>query len=130
MKWYQASTSKRILDSVTENSAESFKDQVAKIQKICILIHQKGSIKSQAEIRHMRLRMEEEASKAAVAREEASEQSRKCGESLARLEALGQQLASILRENTNAWVHKDEGELSKHHDPGKRKPNKAINTLL
>ena len=125
MKWYQACSSRRILNSLIENSSDSFKDQVSKIKEICNLIYRKGNIKSQAELRDTRLRFEDEAAKAAIAREEdaiareeAREEARKQRISVAKMTAFGQQMEGILRENTLALYHKDEDNAVKHRSSG------------
>lgn len=129
IRWYQACTSKRILNSLTEDFSDNFKAQVSKIKEMCNLICRKGTIKSQAELRELRVFVEEKAARDVLAREEAREAERKIGISMAHMEVFGQQIVSTLRENTQAWLHKDEGEIPEHASSGQCRPNRASNPL-
>ena len=129
IRWYQACTSKRIFNSLTEDLSENFGAQVSKIKEMCNMICRKGTIKSQAELREVRIFVEEKAAKDVLAREEAREAERKIGISMAHMEAFGQQIVSTLRENTQAWLHKDEGNPPEHASLGQCRPIRA-STLL
>ena len=134
MKWYQACTSRRIFDSLTEDSSDILKDQVVRIQHLCNRLIQKGEVKSHAEVRVMRLRQEDVAEKAAVAaekaaamaafaREEIREEMRKQGPSNAQLEqfaeTLGKRLVSGLQATLQAWLHSNDDKILKNPSRGK-----------
>ena len=132
MKWYQASSARRILDSLTENSSDSFKIQISKIKEICNWICRRGLIKSQAETRDIRKELEatkelieKEAAKDALAREEAREANRRQAMTTTKWTAIGQQLVEDLREHTREWLHKDENKAQDDKSSSNAFPTKC-----
>ena len=124
MKWYQECTSRRIFNSLTEDFSDNLRDQVTKIEKLCNLICRRSAVKSKAEVRQIRLLLEESEEEAAqralatLARKELREEQRKNGILLEHMEAFGQQVATNLKANTQAWLHKDDGHPLEHSSLG------------
>ena len=130
MKWYQDCTSRRIFNSLTEDFSDNLQDQVTMIEKLCDLICRRSAVKSKAEVRQVRLLLEEEAAQRALVTEELREERRKTVITLARMEAFGDQLVSNLQENTQAWLHRHDGYFLEHSPSGKHandKSNRASN---
>ncbi|KAL8775354.1 MAG: hypothetical protein Q9209_000362 [Squamulea sp. 1 TL-2023] len=118
IKWYQSRSRRKILDALTENFADSLQEQVTKIKEKCRFVYQRGAVKTQKELRDMRLAQEVEAANAAAAREEAREAIREQKISNKKWEALAQRLMPLLGSNTQAWLHNTEEETPEHHSTG------------
>ena len=129
MKWYQDCTSRRIFNSLTEDFSDNLRDQVTKIEKLCKVICRRSAVKSKAEIRQVKLLLEEEAARRVLATEELREERHKTGIALARMVAFGEQVASSLKGNTQAWLHESNGYHLEQPSSGKHVYDKANGVL-
>ena len=115
MQWFQSKSWKKVLNSLTEDFFVVFEDQITKIKNLSSGIIRKSYLKSQAELRDLRLLFTREAEQNAKARAAAKdEQSRssvflehKLSEFRDKLgQLVGQSMSDCLRTNVTSWLLK------------------------
>ena len=61
LQWFQSSSWRKVMNSLNEDFYVTFEDQLTKIKRVASLLLQKSALKSQYEIRDMRIAFEQEA---------------------------------------------------------------------
>ena len=112
MRWYQDRALKKILNSLNQNLADDLKDQVSKIKDICDSIGKDSWFGTQAEIRDLRLRLEQR-EKEAIFREQQKQAMSQEQIPRAKLQDIGMSVVRALQGNQQAWLHGDDKPTSR-----------------
>ena len=107
MNWYQDRALKKILNSLNQNLADDLKDQVSKIKDICDSIGKDSWFGTQAEIRDLRLRLEQR-EKDTISREQQEQAMFQNQMPHAKLRDIGMSVVRALQGNQQAWLHGDD----------------------
>ena len=119
MRWYQDRARKKILNSLNQNLADDLKDQVSKIKDICDSIGKDSWFGTQAEIRDLRLRLEQ-GEKDAISREQQKQAMSQKQIPYAKLQDIGMSVVRALQGNQQAWLHGDDEPTSRVATSGKQ----------
>ena len=99
MEWYQSRSIKKVLNSFNESFYDKFADQIIKIKSISDLIQKKGNLKSRAELRDVRLRMDQIYEQNVELRLSLQEEKQKRDD----WQKIGHHMLKMLRSTTKAW---------------------------
>ena len=102
MEWYQSKSLKKVLNSFNENFYDKFDEQITKIKSISDWLQKKGNLKSRAELRDLRLVVEQMAEQntkvlASVALYQDEKQKNDDWQKI------GHNMLRMLRSSTEAW---------------------------
>ena len=107
MKWYQDRARKKIVNSLSQNLADDLKEQISKIIDICDSIGKDSWFGTQAEIRDLRLRLEQR-EKDTISREQQEQAMSQKQISHAKLQEIGLSVVRALQGTQRAWLHGDD----------------------
>lgn len=119
MKWYQDRALRKILNSLNQNLADDLKDQVSNIKDICDSIGKDSWFGTQAEIRDLRLRLEQR-EKDRISREQQEQAMSQKQTSPAKLQDIGMSVKRALQGNSQAWLHGDDEPISRVGTSGRQ----------
>ena len=119
MKWYQDRALKKILNSLNQNLADDLKDQVSKIKDICDSIGKDSWFGTQAEIRELRLRLEQR-EKDTISREQQEQAMSQKQISHTKLQDIGMSVVRALQGTQQAWLHGDDKPSSRVANSGRQ----------
>lgn len=107
MEWYQSNSLKKVLNSFNESFYDKFEEQIVKIKSLSEWLQKKGDLKSRAELRDLRLVVDQMAKQNArnwaSLREEKQKQKQKNDDWQNIGQSIGQSMFQMLRTSTEAW---------------------------
>lgn len=99
MEWYQSKSLKKVLNSFNESFYDRFEEQIVKIKSLSEWLQKKGNLKSRAELRDLRLVVEQMAKQNARIWASLREEKQKNDD----WQNIGQSMLQMLRSSTEAW---------------------------
>ena len=114
MEWYQSRSMKKVLNSFNENFYDKFEEQITKIKSLSDWIQKKGNLKSRAELRDLRLVVDQMAEHNAKAWASYQEEKQKNED----WQKIGQTMLQMLRSSTQAWQYNPDLRLPDIHPRG------------
>jgi len=114
MEWYQSRSLKKVLNSFNESFYDKFEEQITKIKSLSDWIQKKGNLKSRAELRDLRLVVDQMAEHNAKAWASYQEEKQKNED----WQKIGQTMLQMLRSSTEAWQFNPELRLPDIHPRG------------
>lgn len=99
MEWYQSKSLKKVLNSFNESFYDKFEGQIVKIKSLSEWLQKKGNLKSRAELRDLRLVVDQMAKQNARIYASLREERRKNDD----WQNIGQSMLQMLRSSTEAW---------------------------
>jgi acyl carrier protein phosphodiesterase len=99
MKWYQSNSLKKVLNSFNESFYDKFEEQIVKIKSLSEWLQKKGNLKSRAELRDLRLVVDQMAKQNARICASLREEKQNNDD----WQNIGQSMLRMLRSSTEAW---------------------------
>jgi len=99
MEWYQSKSLKKVLNSFNESFYDKFEEQIVKIKSLSEWLQKKGNLKSRAELRDLRLVVDQMAKQNARICASLREEKQKNDD----WQNIGQSMLRMLRSSTEAW---------------------------
>ncbi len=99
MAWYQSNSLKKVLNSFNESFYDKFEEQIVKIKSLSEWLQKKGNLKSRAELRDLRLVVDQMAKQNARICASLREEKQKNDD----WQNIGQSMLQMLRSSTEAW---------------------------
>lgn len=119
MRWYQERALKKILNSLNQNLADDLKDQISKIKDICDSIGKDSWFGTQAEIRDLRLRLEQR-EKDTISREQQKQAMSQNQIPHAKLLDIGMSVVRALQGTQQEWLYGDDKPSSRVATSGRQ----------
>lgn len=119
MRWYQERALKKILNSLNQNLADDLKDQISKIKDICDSIGKDSWFGTQAEIRDLRLRLEQR-EKDTISREQQKQAMSQNQIPHSKLLDIGMSVVRALQGTQQAWLYGDDKPSSRAATSGRQ----------
>ena len=104
MEWYQSRSLKKVLNAFNESFYDRFEEQIVKIKSLSDWIQKKGNLKSRAELRDVRLKLDYIYEQNLELRASLQEEKHKRDD----WQKIGQHMLEMLRSSTEAWRFKPE----------------------
>lgn len=112
LQWFQSSSWRKVMNSLNDDFYTTFEDQLAKIKRLSSILLHKSTLKSQYEIRDLRLAFEQEAERSHRERLALREErlmnkawQKDIGRALSQL-MVGQTMYKTAESNVEAWRHR------------------------
>ncbi len=99
MEWYQSKSLKRVLNLLNESFYDRFEEQIVKIKSVSEWLQKKGNLKSRAELRDLRLVVDQMAEQNAKVWASLWEEKQKNDD----WQNIGQSMLHMLCSSTEAW---------------------------
>ena len=121
MEWYESRSMKKLLNSFNESFYDRSEEQIIKIKSLSDWLQKKGNLKSRAELRDLRLVVDQMAQQNSRAWASLQEERQKNDD----WQVIGQNMLRMLRSCTEAWRFDPELHLPNFDSHGRLKHSRA-----